>query len=325
MTLGDRLGLILIHPAVTTVPGLLEAKKLELSKKNYVIGDQFLINKLNDNSVTLEKDKYDLIYYLTPEKVEDIKFPVKLIPVIQSALKTNGSFYGLTEAFKVDALVNGFEIVSVEDNDYHWIKKAGSANANVVQLKTKKKLGNEVKSGKLPTFKSKLPTFKKKDAGNNEQVVKLSVEDVEDDLDDDPEVSNELLSKAKFFNSLSLNQDAEIDENNLIKSTDGDGITMITCGKTNTKKRRACKDCTCGMKELEEEEIDNIRTQQDKVVQFTSEELTEIDFTIEGKLVGGCGSCSLGDAFRCSGCPYLGLPAFKPGQPISLSSISDDL
>ncbi|ODQ62285.1 hypothetical protein WICANDRAFT_22990, partial [Wickerhamomyces anomalus NRRL Y-366-8] len=68
------------------------------------------------------------------------------------------------------------------------------------------------------------------------------------------------------------------------------------------KRRKACKDCT---------------------FQFSAKELTEIDFTVEGK-TGGCGSCSLGDAFRCSGCPFLGLPAFKPGQAITLDSIDDD-
>ncbi|EJS42834.1 dre2p [Saccharomyces arboricola H-6] len=343
-------GLLLIHPAITTTPEVLKNTKTQAASKEIKFVDQFLINKLNDGSINLENAKYDTIQYLTPESPGDIKFPKKLISILADSLKLNGSIVGLTDAYKIDALINGFEIV--DKPDYCWVKRdLSKLNQTVsIPLKDKKKIGStKLQNGstKLPTFNkanassSKLPSFKKADntklpAINKADDSKLpsfkmaaepEVYKVVDDLieESDDEVSSNS-SKAQYFDQVDIDNDS-IEEEDLIDEDDSSKpmITMITCGKSKTKKKKACKDCTCGMKEQEEREVNDLRSQQDKVIKFTEDELTEIDFTIDGKKVGGCGSCSLGDAFRCSGCPYLGLPAFKPGQPINLDSISDDL
>lgn len=130
--------------------------------------------------------------------------------------------------------------------------------------------------------------------------------------------------KLRFFED-SEDDEELIDEDTLVTSTLNTGsiICLREPSSGGKKRRKACKDCTCGLAEQEAFGFAK-KEEQTKQVQFSKEELSEIDFTVEGK-TGGCGSCSLGDAFRCSGCPFLGLPAFQPGQAITLDGIDDDL
>eukprot|EP00878_Enallax_costatus_P005198 GHUV01005462.1.p1 GENE.GHUV01005462.1~~GHUV01005462.1.p1 ORF type:complete len:291 (+),score=77.83 GHUV01005462.1:83-874(+) len=65
--------------------------------------------------------------------------------------------------------------------------------------------------------------------------------------------------------------------------------------------RKACKNCSCGRAEAEA---------KGEKVKLTQEMLDNP--------VSSCGNCSLGDAFRCAGCPYRGLPSFQPGKKITL-------
>ncbi|CAN8076742.1 unnamed protein product [Agarophyton chilense] len=88
-----------------------------------------------------------------------------------------------------------------------------------------------------------------------------------------------------------------VDENELLKRDgipDGDGQA---CAVDDSGKRKPCKDCSCGLADVYEKE------QQSNAAPKSS-----------------CGSCALGDAFRCANCPYLGLPPFKPGEKVAIPS-----
>lgn len=74
-------------------------------------------------------------------------------------------------------------------------------------------------------------------------------------------------------------------------------------GKSDcSTKKKACADCNCGRKELEEE----VGAEEAK---------KKLE---EGGVRSSCGSCYLGDAFRCGTCAYTGQPAFKPGEMVTL-------
>ncbi|XP_032520624.2 anamorsin homolog [Danaus plexippus] len=90
-----------------------------------------------------------------------------------------------------------------------------------------------------------------------------------------------------------IDSDMLLDEKDLTKP---DEKSLRVCATTG--KRKACADCSCGLAE-------------------------ELRGEIKDTPKSSCGSCYLGDAFRCATCPYLGMPAFKPGEKVVLDLKSD--
>ncbi|EPT25598.1 cytokine induced apoptosis inhibitor 1 family protein [Toxoplasma gondii ME49] len=96
-----------------------------------------------------------------------------------------------------------------------------------------------------------------------------------------------------------------IDESTLIDPTESYqplGKDRSSCAS----RPKACPNCTCGRKEAEEAAEKEERRRKLET----------------GEIRSSCGNCYLGDAFRCAGCPYRGMPAFKPGEKVSLEATS---
>ncbi|XP_044290179.1 anamorsin [Varanus komodoensis] len=88
-----------------------------------------------------------------------------------------------------------------------------------------------------------------------------------------------------------LDSDELLDAEDL-KKPDPSSLRAPSC--KDSGKRKACKNCTCGLAEQLEQEKRSLQPRS------------------------ACGNCYLGDAFRCASCPYRGMPAFKPGEKILL-------
>ncbi|KAL1579581.1 Fe-S cluster assembly protein DRE2 [Candida albicans] len=350
--------------------------------------NQQIIDRVTKGIIELPYDYYDEIIYINPNNESQYReIPISLMQLIYKLLKSNGKFKGdLPLDQNLDVLMTGFiieeEEKEKEENNLEgelvnvWVKPI-PVDEPVVTLKKKTTTSNTT------TKKKSLPLFKKlnKDEINNSDK-DINNDNITNNNNNNNNNKRKLVeTKLTYFSSddenssdgsVSENDDIDdddelIDENDLLNfnnnnnnNTNGGSLLsdkLITPRKCDIslnggkKRKKACKDCTCGLKELEELEVSNqqnlqdqilgklaqsatleaikieerLKQQQQKVkVKFTEEDLSEIDFTVQGK-TGGCGSCALGDAFRCDGCPYLGLPPFKPGEVVKLDGFGEDI
>lgn len=310
--------LLLLHPAIVTTPEVVDSVKRDLAfQYGQAKIDQNLFERVTRGEAELEASHYDLVHYLAPIEAKSQKLPGAVFALIFNTLKPRGVFQGcLCPESKMDGILAGFLV-----SDTKWTRPDSNL---AVSLRRREKSSTK-----------KLPTFKK--------LASPALTDTSDLGEEESDSSVKIReSKLTFFDY--DENDETLDEDELMKDElDQPIIVPAQCRPTDGKRRKkACKDCTCGLKEVEEEEENGQRKVQNSLlskmarsandeaqaienrIKFTQSDLTEVDFTIEGKK-GGCGSCSLGDAFRCDGCPYLGLPPFKPGEAISIDMLGEDI
>ncbi|KAM0839730.1 hypothetical protein ACQ4PT_060129 [Festuca glaucescens] len=118
--------------------------------------------------------------------------------------------------------------------------------------------------------------------------------------------SFQLKKKAvKTLPKIEIDDDDElIDEDSLLTEEDLKKPELPVVGDCEVgATKKACKNCSCGRAEVE---------QKVEKLGLTAEQIDNP--------VSACGSCGLGDAFRCGTCPYRGLAPFKMGEKVTLSN-----
>jgi len=304
--------LLLSPPSLSAHPEALD-KILPSHDRQHT--DIQMLDRLSVGLASLPSATYELILLLSDadgSRSEGQKLLSRqVVAKIFEALKPGGKLQSQDQSFgstpgadKTEAILAG--LVLNDGPDGGMVKPVDAGDTGVVLLKfgQKKDTQSAVRSnnGMAPL------SLKRKSVTQEPQgMAGVGFVDFGDDLDI-PIITGE--------------DDELVDEDDLL--TEEDKIQGIVqppeCRPKTGKRRRACKDCTCGLKEKLEAEDAEQRADADSALstlKLGADELAEVDFTIQGK-VGSCGNCALGDAFRCDGCPYIGLPAFKPGEEVRL-------
>ncbi|QDS76289.1 electron carrier [Venturia effusa] len=312
--------LLLAPPSISAHPEALD-RIVEAHDRSRT--DIQMLDRLALGLISLPAATYDIILLLTDadgtrsqsQSLVDRAAMTKLYEALKVGGRIrsqDGTLGKMGGQEKTEAILAGL----IVDDD--GLKKPDSGGSQTVQLRFGKKKTAE--NGAIePNADGSIPLNLKRKSGTSEpapvvmppKTNGLGFVDFSDDLD-------ELITGE---------DDDLIDEDELL--TEADLARPIVqppeCQPKPGKRRRACKDCSCGLKEKIEAEDAARRAQADKelnTMRLDKDEMAEVDFTIQGK-VGSCGNCALGDAFRCDGCPYIGLPAFKPGEEVRL--LNDDI
>ncbi|GJJ07310.1 hypothetical protein Clacol_001511 [Clathrus columnatus] len=269
-----------------------------LESLNYKELERQLVDRITDEAIALTPNKYSSIYVvLSSMDYESLSATMStLLSNIFTALIPSGILYVWDAAHAYrnvfsDLTLAGFNVTSTTDGLLSAQKPSFAPGASISLKKT-------VKSKALS---SSLPVA-------------------------------DIASKKKALWAFTSPSTPPIDPESLL--TPEDKARPTTCelvSESTPRRKRACKNCTCGLAELEEEERRDGKivildgAENGETVEILAHEKGSIAIKTTEKATSSCGNCFLGDAFRCASCPYLGLPAFKPGEKVEIDFDSDDI
>lgn len=282
--------------------------------------EMYMIDRLTTEgaSSSLEKSSYSLAHLILPfTYLTTLSIFTKLAEAMTSEglLKIESPSTpdeGLVQQIKGNLGLAGFVNVEMENNTTITAKRASSRSSSSIGAPA---------VSTTSSSKNILP-LRRKLANNGS--------------------SSSSSSNKKALWSLTAAQDAPlIDQNTLLTQAEKmapPAARREDCDVENaiagSKKKKACKGCTCGLRELEEEEEESRQAAlRQGIVQLDASDMdmpdgsnnldkTEVTETMVDEngitrvikrvkvdtsgATSSCGSCFLGDAFRCSSCPYLG-------------------
>ncbi|KAI1995645.1 electron carrier [Ophidiomyces ophidiicola] len=302
--------LLLSPPSLAARPDMLESSLTTYSR---YATDLQMLDRLAAGLVALPESTYDIVMLLADADGRTSPTPLMDRGVLQSIVRTlrpagklksdSGAFASPAASERTELILAGL----VFDDTGGLMKPDYGSQAAVPLRLGKKKVTNGVVNDTSPAA-TEVTTVKK--TNGDSAVSGMGFVDFSDDFtvlgDEDGLEDDEEL----------IDEDTLLDEEDMRRPI----VQPPECRPKAGKRRRACKDCTCGLAERLQEEDRAKRANADaalETMKLGASDLAEVDFTVQGK-VGSCGNCALGDAFRCDGCPYIGLPPFKPGEEVRL-------
>ncbi|KAF4631057.1 hypothetical protein G7Y89_g7076 [Cudoniella acicularis] len=270
-----------------------------LASRDRAVTDLQMLDRLSAGLVTLPDATYDLILILTDadgtRKESSQLLGRDVFARIVQALKAGGKLQAQDGTFGQDAA--GAElreaILAGLVLEGGGMTKPDYSASDAIPLKLRRKDKSTTVPNAGPAVVATTNGKWKSVDMSNSKPAGVGFVDFSDDFGD-PMITGE------------DDDDELIDEDTLLTEEDLKRPVNIPpeCVPRVGKRRRACKDCTCGLAERLAAEDAAKRSDADaklKTLKLEADDLAEVDFTVQGK-VGSCGNCSLGDAFRCDGC-----------------------